>query len=1128
MQKRTAMRAIAMLVSVELVFACFVPMPMLREAQAQVDGEQAADSRSSAKEESPEEESFSIPEGVEYEPDEMIVVVSTDASTEEVEEALAQVPDVSSSSVEEEQLASGIVTVPLEPGTSVEDAVNDTLEAAPGVIVGCQPNYIYHLMDAEDVVDLEETDDEEPIVDVGPVDEVDSAVEPNETAASQAGVQPIDAGGDERSDAGLMDVSPTLQAADDSTNESVNDPSAASQWALKSVRAYDAWSISRCEGSVAVAVLDTGFQLDHEDLVDNIIPGSAYNAHAANTGQGSTDDLTPPSKNYNHGTHVAGTIGAVANNGKGVAGVSYNAKLVPVKVFNDDGEATTASVVMGYDYVLGRAESDNIRVINLSVGAKYHTDSFSDSVLIGKVRQAYERGIVTVAAACNSNSSTGDAPFYAYPSDDESIVSVMNLRGTQVDEGDDASGAYDVELGTTSNYNVSGQGGEHTHKGKNISAPGTSILSTINNNLYGSSTGTSNATPVVAGVLALEFAANSSLTADEAVDILYHSAHDIGDAGWDEKYGHGEVDAYAAVRMAQSGAVQADANGLGEVSMRLNVPDGGLVYDRSAKEPDVEVMLEDAQGVVTTLVRDVDFEVTYANNVESGMMSATVAGIGSYAGAFCETLHATIGRRQLTANMVTLSSSVWDYDARPVRPAVTKVKDGDVTLVEDVDYEGSVTYSHNQDAGTGFAVVAGMGNYEGEAVKEFTILPRSVNYSKVTLELDEESFTYDGKEHKPGVTLRHERKTAVSGELIYELEEGKDYTLAYEDNVNVGTGKVVITGIGNYKDVRIATFTIEPPASDPIPEPSFVRQNLVLTGQIGLTVFVDLPETDRIDWSQSKMAFHVGHAGSRRERDVEVPFDANFRDSTKKYYGFTVPVSSVEMAEPVTATLHYGDGLTLTKEGISVKRYVEGFEDSASSFDDDTVSLVHAVADYGHWVQPFLSASNHWSLGDGEGQYMAMDTFYASGYDSSAVASVLGDHVLSAEIEGTSVTATSASLVLESETSLDFVLTTVDGVKPTITTATLGGKSVPASKLSVTRVGSRWRVRIAGIRGWQLADPIVVTGDCGGEFVLKGSGYAYVKLLLGAEAHAQDGGHDAACALVAYAQAELAYRAAHP
>ena len=1112
MHKRTAMRAIAMLVSVELVFACFVPMPMLREAQAQVDGGSAADSRSVAKGESPEEEPFSIPDGVEYEPDEMIVVVSADASAEEVEEALAQVPDVSSSSVEEEQLASGIVTVPLEPGTSVEDAVNDTLEAAPGVIVDCQPNYIYHLMDAEDVVDLEETDDEESIAGGESIEEVVSAVEPVKAIEPQAGVGSIDEEGAEQPDAVLMDVLPTLHAADDSTNESVNDPSVAKQWALKSVRAYDAWSISRCEGSVAVAVLDTGFQLDHEDLVDNIIPGSAYNAHAANTGQGSTDDLTPPSKNYNHGTHVAGTIGAVANNGKGVAGVSYNAKLVPVKVFNDDGDATTSSVAKGYDYVLGRAESDNIRVINLSVGVAYDTDSFSDNVLIGKVRQAYERGIVTVAAACNSNSSTGDAPFYAYPSDDESIVSVMNLRGTQVDEGDDASGAYDVELGTTSNYNVSGQGGEHTRKGKNISAPGTSIFSTITKDAYGNSTGTSNAAPVVSGVLALEFAINPSLTVDEAVDILYHSAHDIGDAGWDEKYGHGEVDAYAAVRMAQSGAVQADANGLGEVSMRLIVPDGGLVYDRSAKEPDVEVTLEDAQGVATTLVRDVDFEVAYANNVESGTMSATVAGIGSYAGAFCETLHATIERRQLTADMVTL---------------VTKVEDDDVTLVKGVDYKDSATYSNNQDAGTGFAVVAGKGNYGGEAVKEFTIRPRSVNYSKVTLELDGENFTYDGKEHRPGVTLRHERKTAVSGELIYELEEGKDYTLTYEDNVNAGTGKVVVTGRGNYKDVRIATFTIEPPASDPIPEPSFVKQNLVLTGQIGLTVFVDLPETDEVDWSQSKMTFHVGHAGGRRERDVEVPFDADSRDSTKKYYGFTVPVSSVEMAEPVTATLHYGDGLTLTKEGISVKGYVERFEKYASSFDADTVSLVHAVADYGHWVQPFLSASNGWSLGDGEDQYMAMDTFYASGYDSSAVTSALEGHTMSKEVEGSSVTKVSASLALESETSLDFTLTTEGSVKPTVTTATLGGEPVPASRLSVAKVGDRWRVRVAGIRGWQLAEPVVVTGDCGGRFVLTASGYAFANALLGAEAHAQDGGHDAACALVAYAQAELAYRAVH-
>ncbi len=272
--------------------------------------------------------------------------------------------------------------------------------------------------------------------------------------------------------------------------------------------------------------------------------------------------------------------------------------------------------------------------------------------------------------------------------------------------------------------------------------------------------------------------------------------------------------------------------------------------------------------------------------------------------------------------------------------------------------------------------------------------------------------------------------------------------------------------------------------------------------------------------------------GGRNARSVDVAFDANNTDSTGRYYGFTVPLSSVEMAQPVTATLHYGDGLSLEAgKAISAKGYVEGFDKVASSYDGETVALVHALADYGHWVQPFLSAANGWSLGDGDGQYAEMDRFYAGPYDGAAARAALAGYVMSKDVGGSAVEKASASLSLESETTLEVVLTVAEGVTPTVASATLGGRAVdvaaPARLGKASGGGIRWRVRVPGIRAWQLGEEVVVTGDADGGFSVSASGLAYAGAMLGVDSYAGNGGHDAMCALYAFHQAEVAYRSTH-
>ena len=639
---------------------------------------------------------------------------------------------------------------------------------------------------------------------------------------------------EESATAGSEDVAEQSASLQERLAVSVNDYQASKQWALTSMRAYEAWAYAKCEGAVSVAVIDSGFNVAHRDLAANVVPGSAYNASAASIGEGNTSDVTPPVDSENkpngHGMQVAGVVGAVANNGVDIAGVSYNARIVPIRVMDGGGTITTLAVRRAYDYVIEHADEWGIRVANFSIGAACDGKSLiEDSELSCCTREAFEHGIVTVAAAGNgrkkSDGSARELPYYNYPSDSRYVVGAIGLQKNDAASGNDASGTFGVSRTSSSetegsNYNVANQGGPDVREGKNISAPGADVITIGYDDTCWRVWGTSFASPNVAGVVALEFAANPDLSADEAVDVLYASAHDIGDVGWDAEYGHGEVDAAAAVRMAKSGGVTTQLAGGGEVVMRPVVPEGGYEYDGAAKEPDVEVTFVDAEGSRTQLVRDVDFTVTYANNTDAGVATVTVTGVGTYEGAFARNVHFTIAGRALTGDMVSLIQTVRTYDARPIRPAVA-VKDSGLvdadgqpcvlTLTEGIDYSCWAKDECNENVGPAIVhyTVTGLGNYTGQVTvtREFTIVPRDVS-DGVTADVDQASFTYDGEAHEPDVTLTHKRSVKVNGEELYTLVDGTDYTLAYVGNVDVGTASVTVKGVGNYKGERTETFQI--------------------------------------------------------------------------------------------------------------------------------------------------------------------------------------------------------------------------------------------------------------------------------------------------------------------------------
>ena len=292
-----------------------------------------------------------------------------------------------------------------------------------------------------------------------------------------------------------------------------NDSYLGYQWYLDTIGAYSAWDTTMGNSGVRVAVIDTGADLNHPDLTGRIL----YQTDVVDNDGNANDD-------EGHGTHVAGTIAATANNGIGVAGVAPGVSLIVVDAFNTNGIewwATSASVVSGINY----ARSKGANVINLSLGS-YGLDIAEQTALDAAV----SAGVVVVAAAGNDSTST-----IHYPSDLDSVISVT------------ATDIYDA-FASYSNYGPQ----------KDISAPGGDgyyadneqpvgwILSTYIDG-YAWMAGTSMAAPVVSGVVALMLSSNYSLSVNDVKDYLYNSATDLGSTGRDQFFGYGRVDAYLAV-----------------------------------------------------------------------------------------------------------------------------------------------------------------------------------------------------------------------------------------------------------------------------------------------------------------------------------------------------------------------------------------------------------------------------------------------------------------------------------------------------------------------------------------------------------------------------------------------------
>lgn len=279
-----------------------------------------------------------------------------------------------------------------------------------------------------------------------------------------------------------------------------NDPRYGNQWHLPKIQAPSSWASSKADNTV-IAILDTGVDSAHSDLSSKMLPG--WNA---------VDGSTNSSDIHGHGTAVAGTAAAETNNSNGVAAVAWGAQILPVRITNrSDGWATWSDIARGLNW----AANQGADVANISYGVS------NSSAVTNAAQYMRSKGGLVVVAAGNDGVDPGfkDNPY---------MISVSATTSS------DAKASW-------SNF------GEFI----NVAAPGASIQTTTRGGGYGNWNGTSFSSPVAAGVVALIKGANPTLTPDEVEQILKASADKIaGDIH--PYYGHGRVNAAAAVEMAQN------------------------------------------------------------------------------------------------------------------------------------------------------------------------------------------------------------------------------------------------------------------------------------------------------------------------------------------------------------------------------------------------------------------------------------------------------------------------------------------------------------------------------------------------------------------------------------------------
>jgi len=339
----------------------------------------------------------------------------------------------------------------------------------------------------------------------------------------------------------LLKAMPQVEAAEPNgayrVKRAPNDIYAARQYALAKVQAFGAWEYETGSSSrVTVAVIDTGIDATHPELSGKLVGTSrAFTPNAAAT----PSNDQPPTAACNHATRVAGVAAAASDNSAGVAGMSWGARLISMRVFLDSDcdenccDGTTHDCYISacgtHEAAIAAAVSELIPqhdtpalgkvVINISLGSAGGSCSLG---LQSAVNAASGAGLLIFAATGNGGATVMDSP--------ANCNNVYPVGATDVQDN----------LASFSNKDL-------LMISRGLSAPGVDIYTTDLNSRYASASGTSFASPMAAGLAALVWSAKPTNMATDVFDALKNSADDLGPAGPDWGYGFGRINAYKAI-----------------------------------------------------------------------------------------------------------------------------------------------------------------------------------------------------------------------------------------------------------------------------------------------------------------------------------------------------------------------------------------------------------------------------------------------------------------------------------------------------------------------------------------------------------------------------------------------------
>ena len=328
------------------------------------------------------------------------------------------------------------------------------------------------------------------------------------------------------------------------------------QWHYRAINLEAAWNDPTRGANAIVAVIDTGVVKAHPDLAGQLIAGYDFISNSTNAGDGNGLDSDPedvgdgarPGESSFHGTHVSGTVAAATNNGIGIAGIAWNAKIMPLRVLGKSG-GTDADILQAIRFAAGLSNSSGTvppkvaDIINMSLGGPNPSTTVQAAVTAARAA-----GVIVVAAAGNDNTNLP-----SYPAAYDGVISVSAV-------------GFDLKRAPYSNYgasiDIAAPGGD-TSVDRNGDSFADGVLSTLFDDTAGKPSyvfyqGTSMAAPHIAGVLALMRGINPALT-PTAIDQLIEGTHltyrlritsDIGAINRDDLFGHGLIDAKKAVDAA--------------------------------------------------------------------------------------------------------------------------------------------------------------------------------------------------------------------------------------------------------------------------------------------------------------------------------------------------------------------------------------------------------------------------------------------------------------------------------------------------------------------------------------------------------------------------------------------------